>query len=145
MGGRARTSDFTAVSDNDRVDALFDKLGKQVVHPYALPENAVKGYAKGITTTGATDIVAAPGASLFNYITQILVTNAHDTVGTQVDIVDETSGDILYTGYAAPVGGGYAVTLPVPLKQGTANKKIQAICGTTGANVSVSVSGYKGV
>jgi hypothetical protein len=106
------------------------------------PNNPVSGYAKNIVNTTATDVLAAGGAGVKNYITQILVTNASTSVGTLVDIVEETSGTVLYTGYAGPEGG-FSVSFTTPLVQGTANKKIQAKCVTTGADVTVSISGYK--
>jgi hypothetical protein len=99
------------------------------------------GYTGAITGVAATDVIAAPGAGLFTYVTQILVTNSHATVGTLVTIQTE-DGTGLYAGYAAPAGGGFSVTFTVPIKMPVANKKLQAICGTTGANVYVSASGY---
>lgn len=109
---------------------------------YPLPANPVSGYTAAITGVAATDIIAAPGIGLFTYVTQILVTNSHATVGTLVTIQTE-DGTGLYTGYAAPAGGGYTISFPTPLKMPVANKKLQAICGTTGSNVYVSASGFK--
>lgn len=105
-------------------------------------KTGVSGYTAAIIDLTATDIIVAPGVGLFNYITQILVTNSHATVGTLVTIQTE-DGTGLYAGYAAPAGGGFSVSFVVPIKMPVANKKLQAICGTTGANVYVSASGYK--
>jgi hypothetical protein len=107
-------------------------------------KTGVSGYipAPGITGVTATDVIVAPGAGLFTYITQILVTNSNATVGTLVTIQTE-DGTGLYAGYAAPAGGGFSVSFTVPIKMPVANKKLQAICTTTGANVYVSASGYK--
>jgi len=104
----------------------------------------VSGYipSPGITGVVATDVIVAPGVGLFTYITQILVTNSNATVGTLVTIQTE-DGTGLYAGYAAPAGGGFSVSFTVPIKMPVANKKLQAICTTTGANVYVSASGYK--
>jgi hypothetical protein len=105
-------------------------------------KTGTSGYTAAITGVAATDVIIAPGAGLFTYITQILVTNSHATVGTLVTIQTE-DGTGLYAGYAAPAGGGFSVSFTVPIKMPVANKKLQAICGTTGANVYVSASGYK--
>lgn len=145
IGGRARTSDITVVSNNDRTDAIFDKIGRQVIAPYAIPENFVSGATTDITGTTPTTVIAAPTAGLHLYITQILVTNSHATVGTFVNITEESTGTVLYTGYAAAVGGGYALSFPVPLRVPTAAKALQVTCVTTGSNVRASASGYKGV
>jgi len=101
----------------------------------------VSGYTAAITDLTATDVIAAPGVGLFTYVTQVLVTNSHATVGTLVTIQTE-DGTGLYAGYAGPAGGGFSVSFTVPIKMPVANKKLQAICGTTGANVYVSASGY---
>lgn len=104
-------------------------------------KTGTSGYTAAITGVAATDVIIAPGVGLFTYVTQILVTNSHATVGTLVTIQTE-DGTGLYAGYAAPAGGGFSVSFAVPIKMPVANKKLQAICGTTGANVYVSASGY---
>jgi hypothetical protein len=138
-GGTAAELLEFIVSSNSSIQAAVESGSN-----YINRTNFTKGFAKNIATTNATDVLVAPGASAYNFITHIIVTNAHATVGTLVDIVDETSGDVLYTGYAAPGGGGFSITLPTPIRQNTSNKKVQAKCGTAGADVTVSISGYKG-
>lgn len=114
----------------------------QAIQPVnQVEKTGTSGYTAAITGTASTDVIAAPGVGLFTYVTQILVTNSHATVGTLVTIQTE-DGTGLYAGYAAPAGGGFSVTFTVPIKMPVANKKLQAICGTTGANVYVSASGY---
>lgn len=142
VGMKAGTADITAVANNDRTDMRADTLGHQVVRPYALHENLVSGATAAITTTSSTSVIAAAGAGVRNYITSVLVTNSHATVGTLVTITDGSGGTTLYAGYAAPVGGGFSVTFPTPLRGG-ANTAVHAVCGTTGSNVYVSASGYK--
>ena len=105
--------------------------------------NQVKGTTATIVDTTTTDVLAAPGAGLYNYITDILITNSDASVGTWVKLVDETSGAILWRGYAAAGGGGFAQSLQTPIKQLVANKKVQVICETTSAEVCVNISGYK--
>lgn len=143
-GGYAANTEPTAVANADAVRMICDLVGKQIVLPYANPENFVSGATSDITNTTATSVIAAAGAGVRNYITQILVTNSHATVGTFVNITDGSGGTILYTGYAAAAGGGFAVTLPVPIKT-TANTALYCACVTTGSNVRVCASGYKGV
>ena len=104
-------------------------------------KTGVSGYTAAITGVVATDVIIAPGVGLFTYITQVLVTNSSATIGTLVTIQTE-DGTGLYAGYAGPAGGGFSVSFTVPIKMPVANKKLQAICTTTGANVYVSASGY---
>lgn len=101
----------------------------------------VSGKSTDITNTSDTAVIAAQGAGVKMYITHIVVSNSHATVGTWVNIKDGST--ILYTVYAAPAGGGASITLPVPLPV-SANTALNAANETTGSNTRVSASGYKG-
>jgi len=144
-GGRARSSEIAAVANDDRSDFITDLTGKQIVLPYANPENFVSGaITSAMTGTTSTSLIAAPAAGLRNYITQITVSNSHATVGTDVIIQDGSGGTTLYTIPAAAVYGGATVTFPVPLRQPTTATAIYCANVTTGASTKVSASGYKG-
>lgn len=146
FGGKALSADPTAVATADRVNALFDLLGKQVVLPYAIPESAVSGaITSAMTGTTSTSLVAAPGSGLRNYITTIIVSNAHATVGTDVIIQDGSGGTTLMTIPAAALYGGAVITLPTPLRQPTTNTAIYCANVTTGASTKVSAVGFKAV
>lgn len=146
IGGKAVSAEPTAVTANDRVNAIFDLVGKQIVIPYANPENFVSGaITSAMTGTTSTSLIAAPAAGLRNYITQITVSNSHATVGTDVIIQDGSGGTTLYTIPAAAVYGGAVVTFPTPLRQPTTATAIYCANVTTGASTKVSASGYKGV
>jgi hypothetical protein len=85
IGARARSSEITAVANNDRADLITDLVGKLITLPYANPENFVSGaITSAMTGTTSTSLIAAPGSGLRNYITQITVSNAHATQGTDV-------------------------------------------------------------
>lgn len=146
IGGKGLSADPTAVATADRVNALFDLLGKQVVLPYAIPESAVSGaITTAMTGTTSTSLVAAPGSGLRNYITTIIVSNAHGTVGTDVIIQDGSGGTTLLTIPAAALYGGAVITLPTPLRQPTTNTAIYCANVTTGASTKVSAVGFKSV
>lgn len=138
-GARARTSEIAAVANDDRTDIIADKTGRQVIAPYALPENFVSGaITSAMTGTTSTSLIAAPAGSLRNYITTIVVSNAHATVGTDVVIQDGDGGTALMTIPAAAVYGGAVINLPVPLRQPTAATAIYVANVTTGASTKVS-------
>lgn len=104
----------------------------------------VKGTTSAMTGTTSTSLLAAPGASLYNYVTTIVVSNSHATVGTDVTLQDGSGGTAMMTIPAAAVYGGAVITLPVPLKQTTANTALYCVNLTTGASTKVSVVGYTG-
>lgn len=146
VGAQARSSEPTAVASADRVNLIADLVGKLIVLPYANPENFVSGaITSAMTGTTSTSLIAAPAAGLRNYITQITVSNAHATVGTDVIIQDGSGGTTLYTIPAAAVYGGATITFPTPLRQPTTATAIYCANVTTGASTKVSASGYKGV
>jgi hypothetical protein len=145
IGGRARSSEIAAVSNDDRADIVTDLVGKQIVLPYANPENFVSGaITSAMTGTTTTSLLAAPASGLRNYITQITVSNSHATVGTDVIIQDGSGGTTLYVIPAAAVYGGAVLTFPTPLRQPTTATAIFCANVTTGSNTKVSASGYKG-
>jgi len=139
IGGKAKTADPTAVSNDDRVNALFDKLGKQVILSNALLEKTFSATsASSITNTTSTSLVAAT-ASVIRVITAITVSNMHATVSTIVNILDGST--VKWHGPAAAVGGGYCVS---GLKLvGTVNTAINVQCVTTGASVRASVEYFE--
>lgn len=145
IGGKALSAEASPVAANDRVNAAFDLVGKQIVMPYTNPENIVSGaITTPMTGTTSTSLIAAPAAGLRNYITTIIVSNAHATVGTDVIIQDGSGGTTLLTIPAAAVYGGAVINLPVPLRQPTANTALFCANVTTGASTKVSAVGYKG-
>jgi hypothetical protein len=147
IGGKAVNADPTAVTANDRVNALFDLVGKQVVLPHSLPENQLSGLITtsmtGTTSTAVTGM-GAQGGSLRKYITTVIISNAHGTVGTDVILQDGNGGSTLGTFPAAALYGGVAINLPIPIKT-TANTALYAANVTTGASTKVTCYGYKGV
>jgi len=146
VGGRARSTEIAAVASDDRADFVTDLVGKQIVLPYANPENFVSGaITSAMTGTTSTSLIAAPASGLRNYITTIVVSNAHATVGTDIVIQDGSGGTTLMTIPAAAVYGGAVINLPVPLRQPTTATAIFCANVTTGASTKVSAVGYKGV
>jgi hypothetical protein len=144
-GAQAVSAENSAVTTGRMVQLVADLVGKLIVLPYANPENFVAGaITTAMTATTSTSLVAAPAAGLRNYITQITVSNAHATVGTDIVIQDGSGGATLYTIPAAAGYGGATLTFPVPLRQPTTATALFCANVTTGASTKVSASGYKG-
>lgn len=146
LGFVGKSSEPTAVTTGQRVNGYADLVGKQIVLPYANPENFVSGaITTAMTGTTSTSLVASPGGSLRNYITQVTVSNSHATVGTDVVLQDGSGGTTLYTIPAAALYGGAVITFPTPLRQPTTATALYCANVTTGASTKVSASGYKGL
>lgn len=146
IGGQAVSSENSANTTAKLSQLVTDLVGKLIVLPYANPENFVSGaITTAMTGTTSTSLIAAPASGLRNYITQITVSNAHATVGTDVIIQDGSGGTTLYTIPAAAVYGGATITFPTPLRQPTTATAIYCANVTTGASTKVSAVGYKGI
>ncbi len=146
VGGQAVSSENAAGTTAKLGQFVTDLVGKQIVLPYANPENFVSGaITSAMTGTTSTSLIAAPASGLRNYITHIVISNAHATVGTDLIIQDGSGGTTLYTIPAAAVYGGSSITLPVPIRQPTTATAIYCANVTTGASTKVSASGYKGI
>lgn len=140
-GGQARSSEQTATSNTGLTGFITDLVGKQIVLPYANPENFVSGRATATDTT-STSLFAAPASGLRNYITQITVWNS-SAVNTYIKIQDGSGGTELYD-IPAPAGGGAVLTLPTPLRQPTTATAIFFAANASANAVLISASGYKG-
>lgn len=145
LGAQGVSSENAAVTTARQVQLVADLVGKLIVLPYANPENFVSGLTAAMTGTTSTSLIAAPAGSLRNYLTHLICTNSHATVGTFVIVQDGSGGTTIYEGYAAAVGGGFSITLPAALRQPTAATALFVQDVTTGANVICSGSGYKGL
>jgi hypothetical protein len=103
-----------------------------------LPDTPVSGYVEAIADTLTYTLIPAGGSTII-YVTQILVTNAHATVGTVVNILE--GGTKIYVGYAAPAGGGFSINFSTPLALSGSNP-LEVSCTTTGSEVYVSANGF---
>jgi hypothetical protein len=136
IGGVARTSNPTAVTNGQRVNGIFDKLGKQVCVG-AIRD--VKGVQKtSITTTTETTVVTAGGVGVFNDVYAIVVTNKSATT-VFVDFRDSTAGTVRMT-LAAPASDtrGFTVAVDSAMVQSGANANWTATL--SGAATSIEIS-----
>lgn len=143
-GAQARSSEITAATNGNLVGVVTDLVGKQIVLPYANPENFVSGVTAAMTGTTSTSTVAAPAAGLRNYLTTVHCYNTHATVSTDILVQDGSAGTTLFRLPAAAVYGGAVIPFPTPLRQPTTATAIFTQNVTTGANTFCSIAGYKG-
>jgi hypothetical protein len=137
IGGVARTSNPTAVSNGNRVNAIFDKLGKQVVVG-AIRD--VKGVAKqSLANTTETTIIAAV-ASTFNDVYAIVCTNK-SAVNLFVDFRDSLAGITRMT-LAVPANDtrGFTVSVDSAMVQAAVNTAWTATLSTTPTSASVEIT-----
>lgn len=95
-----------------------------------------------MTGTTSTLLLAAPASSIFNYITQVTCSNMDADTDTVIGLQDGNGGTTFYSAPAAKLGGGFALSFPVPLKQPTAATALYVVNETTGATTKCSASGF---
>ena len=98
----------------------------------------VRGRAE-ITDGASTQILAAAGASVRNYVTGVSIANTSASTLT-VDLRDGTAGSVMWT-FVAPAGGGVVFDFSSPLR-GSANTAVAADPSAAATTVTVSISGY---
>lgn len=147
-GARARTSNVTAVANDDAVDAVATLVGARITKPYSIPE-ADWSYAAGsagiLNTTTAVTIAAAAGAGLRNYVTWIDIMAEALGTATEVAIRDGAGGTVLWRTKISTAGlvAGRSIQLPSPIKS-TANTLLEVVTITaTGSGaVYFNCGGY---
>ena len=142
LGGNARSTNYTAVADNDVARLICDTVGKLIVQPYAQPE-LVWSYpaaAGGIINTADNAARAAAGAGIRTYVTWLTFQNVN-AVATEF-VVKDGASTVLHRGYA-PANMLTAVPVPflTPLR-GTANTALNVAAITTGAQLYLNLGGY---
>lgn len=109
-----------------------------VLTVFAPVSSLVAGVTSTLTTTTQVSVLGTPAGAQRYYITQIMATNAA-TVGTFVDIYD--GGNIVFSGYAAASGGGFATQFNTPLRITNLNTAVGTAIRTQ-ASVITNVTGY---
>lgn len=140
VGGQARTTNPAAVADADRVNAIFDKLGKQITVG-ALRE--LKGHQQTqiSASTTETTIVTAGASGVFRDLYGLILANTGATA-TTVSIRDATAGTVRAI-IEVPAGDTRGFMLPVDsgMSQTTAANNWTAQCdaATTALEVTAFV------
>ena len=117
-----------------------DAAGRILIKPFAPEESRVEGYIS-LTSTSVTTLVAAAGAGLRNYITDIWAANT----GAAATLITFTSGGgASVLGYTiAPAGGGSNIQgLTTPIRT-LANEPFGVQAGTATSTLYVTVKGFK--
>jgi len=139
VGNRATNSlsALTLVADGDRTDAFAGVDGVQIVRPHSNLEDIVSGNASNTDGT-STQVIAASGAGVKTYITDITITN---TSASNI-IVELKDGTTTKWTFPVPANGGvtHAFTTPIP---GTANTAWNFDPSAATTTVYCSAAGFK--
>jgi hypothetical protein len=134
IGGVAYTANPAAATTGTTANTMLDKMGRMVVVQGHVRDLVSKQATTITSSTAATTIVTAAGASVFADINSIDVTNGSATA-TSVTLSDGTTSFI----YNCAAGGGFVKQFIPPLPATTANTAWTLTCGTSVASIYCNV------
>jgi hypothetical protein len=135
VGGKARTTNPTAVADGDRVDCFRDDVGRSVVVLNQCRDLVGSQVTVITSSTTETTIVTAGGAGVIRELTNLSITNSSATA-LVVTLKDATAGTTRGQ-WAIAGNGGIVIPYPTPKKQSSANNNWTLTCGTSVASIYV--------
>ncbi len=126
-------------ADGTYGEAARDSAGRTVVKPFSPEESRVEGY-HSVVSTSVTTLVAAAGAGLRNYITDIIIANS-GAVTTAITFKDGLGSILGYT--IAPAGGGSnLIGFNTPIRTG-ANASFDFQPTAASSIIYATVKGFK--
>jgi hypothetical protein len=143
IGGVGKTANPTAVTDGQRVNGLFDKLGKQIVVGAIRDLKGVQ--QTQISSSTAETTIVTQVASTFLDLYGLSIANTSATA-TKVTIKDSTSGTTRAV-VQVPAGETRGFMLPVDsaIPQATVNTNWTATCGTSVAAIEITALYVKNI
>jgi hypothetical protein len=142
VGGVARQTNPTAVTDGDRVNCFRDDVGRQIAVLNQCRDLTSVQQTTITSSTSETTIVTAI-ASTFVDLVQLTITNSSATA-LIVTLKDSTAGTTRGI-YALAANGGIVIPFPTPLPQATVNNNWTLTCGTSVASIYVVAEYVKNV
>lgn len=119
--------------------AMSDSAGRLVTKPFSPEESRVEGY-HSVVSTSQTTLVAAAGAGLRNYITDIFIANTGAT--TTLVTFKDGAGSILGYTIAPTAGGSNMPGLATPFRTG-ANASFDFQATSASSILYATVKGFK--
>jgi hypothetical protein len=142
IGGKAYTTDPTAVTTGDRADIYVDTLGKQVMVPLASRLMIATGAMITLTTTTETTILAAAGAGIFLDLSWIILTNTSAT-GVRIDFRSASAGAVVMSINLAAAETNIFDLSDLPFLQTTANSNWTAQLSAAVTDVRITACAAK--
>ena len=143
QGLNARTTNVAVVSDGDRVRAIADKQGRQIVQPFAPRDLVTIQHTQIASSSAETTILTAGAAGVFHDLTALIITLQTATACT-VTIKDSTAGTTrMILQLPATVGAIAGATFTVPVPQATAANNWTATLSSAAVTVNFFVQAIK--
>ena len=130
----------TSVATADRTNLFAGVDGVLIVRENTNLEDIVSGVA-AITDGSSTSVIAAQGASIKTYVTDVVISNS-GTTDVTVDLRDGTGGSVkaTYPAKSGTLGVVHPLRTPIPF---SANTAVAADPSGSSTTVSVTLVGFK--
>lgn len=117
-----------------------DSAGRVLMKPFAPEESRIQGVSSTVNTNPSS-LIAAAGAGLRNYITDLWIANT----GSVSTLVTFRDGDASIIGKTiAPAGGGSNIpAMQTPMRTNALNSQIEFTAGTATSILHVTAFGFK--
>lgn len=128
-----------AGADLDYLPQGFDSAGRAITKPFAPDESRIFATASAVSAVSVLGVAAA-GAGLRNYITDVMIANT----GSVATLVTFTDGDASILGKTiAPAGGGSnIISMATPMRT-SVNQPFNVVPGTASSVLHATIAGYK--
>lgn len=146
IAGLAENVEPTLATNGQNASVALDLAHRQIVFPFANKENEVTSGTITLTaSTATTSAIAAPGAGLFNYVTDISCFNTGATATTLL-VQNGSGGATIFTGFA-PAGGGFVEQFATPIggvNHIASNTAVFIQAGSSTSSLVCNLQGFKG-
>ena len=146
IGSRA-TAGVEALTEVAEADASYiatDLQGVVITRPYIAAQEHVQYH---VVNTAGTELAVtgldAGGAGVHNYVTSVIVHNAHASTNGFIQLLDGSGGTAMAT-FPAPATGGAVINFTQPIKQTTANTALYWDASAAITTLYVTIVGYQG-
>ncbi len=139
LGIRNDNTASTMSANLDYGGISLDSIGRVMGKPFAAEESAVRGQGS-VNGVASVQLIAAPGAGLRNYITDVTFVNT-GAAASKVDITDG-DGSVLGTTIAPAGGGSNLIGLQTPMKP-SVNQPVNLSARTASSVITAFAYGYK--
>lgn len=144
VGGQARQTNPAAVADADRVNAIYDDIGRQVITG-SIRDLKVNQQTTITSSTSETTIVTAGAAGVFHDLYGLIISNTSAT-GLSVTIKDATAGTTRFIIYVpATDTRGFMLPESAGHNQAAAANNWTATCSASVASVQITALCVKNV
>lgn len=145
ISGLAESAEPALATNGQNASVALDLAHKQIILPYANPENFVTSTVTVTASTADTLFIASAGTGLVSYITSLVCVNSGASA-TVVNLKNGSGGTVFWASYALNGGGGFSVSFPTPVggKALSTATAVYVQTATSTSSVICSAGSYKG-